>query len=123
MELIRFTEYALAHVPDLAEDSSLEAIVMRWHTLRTWDRVGRVLKSQRLPQRSASWRTFAQLWPKVKDLIPPVPEGNEHETPFGMLERCFWVSCHCSRHKPAHKMRVCKRCKSVAYCGEECQRK
>ncbi|GJE90258.1 zinc finger MYND domain-containing protein [Phanerochaete sordida] len=123
VKLIRFTEYALAHIRDLAEDSSPEAIMMRWHTFNTWVTVDRVLKYQRLPEQSASWRSYAQLWSKVKALIPPMPDGRKCETPFGKLERCCWELCHCNRHKPAHKMRICKRCQSVVYCGEECQRR
>ncbi|GJE90252.1 zinc finger MYND domain-containing protein [Phanerochaete sordida] len=125
-QLNEFTNITLAKVEFLAEDSSPEALAMRRHTLRAWENINTLLlERESLPEWNAAWHSFAQLWPEVKGRIPPMPDDGEEqfESPFHWLKRCGWDACLCSRHAHGHKMRVCTRCKRVAYCGEQCQRK
>lgn len=35
--------------------------------------------------------------------------------------RCSWTGCMCYVKRPAHKLRVCTRCKKVRYCNLKCQ--
>ena len=53
--------------------------------------------------------------------LPSLPESNDMTHAFEPLRRCSWTECVCSVHKPAHKLRVCKGCCVVAYCGTKCQ--
>lgn len=99
-----------------------KAAALRRHTLEEWQAVDAEIVRRQLARTNDEWRRFARTWQAVRRHLLPEP-GEAQEVPFGVLQRCAWDECLCSRHTPAHKMRMCKGCESVVYCGERCQRK
>ena len=43
--------------------------------------------------------------------------------PVGYLLSCHWSGCSCHGRKPHHKIRICRGCSMVYYCGPTCQEK
>lgn len=109
----------IQRVLPLEEDDRPKAAVMRRQTLEAWKGITEELTRRRVLAHDANWRIFAVLWKMVENLIP-YPE-NVKESPFPLLQRCGWRECLCSVHKPAHRLRVCKGCWLIAYCGSRCQ--
>lgn len=105
------------------EDDNPKVVAMRRHTLKAWQTTTNELNRSRLTRRDTAWRPFSLLWQRVGTLIPPVPDLEADEAAFDVLQRCGWSECLCNVHKPAHRMRVCKGCWVIAYCGAECQKK
>ena len=103
-------------------DNRPKTIAIRRHLRHTWQHITDELKRRRLRRQDDNWGIFSFLWEKVGKLIPPAPQ-ELGEPPFELLQRCGWSGCLCSVHKPAHKMRICKGCWLVAYCGAGCQKK
>lgn len=67
------------------------------------------------------WQETVRVWRALGRLIPisrddPVPA-------FTPLQRCNWQECLCSVHRPAHHLKVCKRCWLVSYCSSRCQKR
>ncbi|GJE89911.1 zinc finger MYND domain-containing protein [Phanerochaete sordida] len=96
-------------------------LAIRRLTYNLWRETTDDLNRRRLVLRSQEWKEFARVWRGVGRAIPDVPEGEASESPFEPLARCAWGGCLCSVHKPKHRMRVCKGCWVVAYCGTKCQ--
>ncbi|EKM50108.1 uncharacterized protein PHACADRAFT_105693 [Phanerochaete carnosa HHB-10118-sp] len=105
------------------EDNNRKVVTIRRHTLKAWQATTNELNRSRLVQRDRAWKRFSLLWQRVGTLIPPVPDLEAEEAVFDVLQWCGWSECLCNVHKPAHRMRVCKGCWVVAYCGAECQKK
>ncbi|GJE93351.1 zinc finger MYND domain-containing protein [Phanerochaete sordida] len=116
-------DYVLDPLRVQASSTRPRSVAERSHTLHACQAVVDAFVHYRVAQRSAVWRRFMQDWGTVRALLAP-PSGSEPPLmAFGVLERCAWAECLCSRHKPAHRMRVCNGCESVAYCGKGCQTK
>ncbi|GJE93322.1 zinc finger MYND domain-containing protein [Phanerochaete sordida] len=120
-EVKEHIERILPHLASMSRDNRPKTVALRRHTLAAWQSVADEVRRRQLPRRHPAWRAFAQLWTSVKALLPAALE-DEQSAQFGMLERCAWSECLCSRYKPAHKMRLCQGCERAAYCGERCQR-
>ncbi|GJE89907.1 hypothetical protein PsYK624_060190 [Phanerochaete sordida] len=103
------------------DDRRPQALAMRRFTHNFWREITIDLHQQRLALRHRGWRTFSVLWRRVGQAIPEGPEAVPNEAPFEPLARCAWHKCLCSVHEPKHRMRVCKGCWVVAYCGTKCQ--
>ncbi|GJE93354.1 zinc finger MYND domain-containing protein [Phanerochaete sordida] len=121
--LKRSLEYGLIMLRRQLSSARAQSSAFRADTLRAWDTVANELARRRVAQRSTHWRRFAQTWGAARLLLAPTHSGETPAIAFGALERCAWAGCLCSRHRPAHRMRVCKGCERVAYCGKRCQQK
>ncbi|GJE93330.1 zinc finger MYND domain-containing protein [Phanerochaete sordida] len=117
-QVTEYIERILPHLASIPRDNRPKTVALRRHTLAAWQSVTDEARRRQLP----AWRAFVQLWTSVKALLPAAPQA-EQPAQFGMLERCAWDECLCSRYKPAHRMRLCQGCERVVYCGERCQRK
>lgn len=123
-QLIQFVSWCLQRFRQLHQkDDRPKTVAIRRHTLKAWLATTNQLNRSRLAQRDRGWKRFSLLWQRVGTLIPPVPDLEASEAAFEVLQRCGWGECLCSVHKPAHRMRICKGCWVVAYCGAECQKK
>ncbi|EKM50120.1 uncharacterized protein PHACADRAFT_264672 [Phanerochaete carnosa HHB-10118-sp] len=124
-QLIAFVSWCLQRFRQLyqsGKDDTPKMVAIRRHTLRAWQATTSQLNRSRLVQRDKGWKRFSLLWQRVGDLIPPVPDMEADEAAFEVLQRCGWGECLCSVHKPAHRMKICKGCWVVAYCGPRCQK-
>ncbi|GJE93321.1 zinc finger MYND domain-containing protein [Phanerochaete sordida] len=123
--LIKYVQWYGSQLADqrdrLADDSRPKSLVLRRHALQSWASVADELRMRDLPRRDPAWYPFAELWMSIKRLLPSLAREPPY-VPFAVLERCAWDQCLCSRHKPAHRMRICKGCERVVYCGKRCQK-
>lgn len=95
---------------------------LRRYTYQAWLTSCNEVDQRRLLERCPSWGLLLTCWKKLGTHIPE--EGRDGDEPaFPSLERCGWAECACSVLKPTHRLRVCKRCWVVAYCGTKCQRR
>ncbi|GJE93343.1 hypothetical protein PsYK624_095020 [Phanerochaete sordida] len=102
-----------------ASDARPKTTVMRAHTLVAWQTVANALAHGDI-----ACQRFARAWDVARIHLEPARATEELREPvFGVLERCAWARCLCSRHPPAHKMRLCKGCEIAVYCGERCQKR
>ncbi|GJE93334.1 hypothetical protein PsYK624_094930 [Phanerochaete sordida] len=116
-----YTHWILQQLHRLGKDVRPKSAAMRRHTLQEWQAISDEIARRQLARRSDGWLRFARAWQVVHGHLLPEP-GEVQWTPFGAFERCAWGECLCSRHKPAHRMRVCRGCERVVYCGKRCQR-
>ncbi|GJE93348.1 zinc finger MYND domain-containing protein [Phanerochaete sordida] len=116
-------DWLLKHIQHRAKDDRPKTVALRTHTQAAWQAVTDEMQRRRLVHRSTAWMQFAQLWFVLQRHLWPLPAaGDIVRAPFGVFERCAWRECLCSRHKPAHKLRSCKGCEQVVYCGKRCQK-
>ncbi|GJE93341.1 zinc finger MYND domain-containing protein [Phanerochaete sordida] len=101
-------------------DARPRTVALRLHAHSAWVALTDELAHRGLAQRDADWRAFVRRCETVRRLIEPEP-GASGVGAFAPLARCAWAACLCSVAAPAHRMRVCTGCGSVAYCGRECQ--
>ncbi|GJE93335.1 zinc finger MYND domain-containing protein [Phanerochaete sordida] len=116
-----FIHWGLQQLHRLGKGVRPKSAAMRRHTLQESQVISDEIARRQLARRSDDWRRFVRTWQVVRTYLTPEP-GEAQWTPFGALERCAWEECLCSRHKPAHRMRLCKGCELVVYCGARCQR-
>ncbi|GJE93345.1 zinc finger MYND domain-containing protein [Phanerochaete sordida] len=114
-------DWAFLQIPHRSTDDRPKTVALRHASLAAWQAVADAIVHHRLAQRPA-WAGVARLWPMLRASMLPAPTQPTC-TPFAPFERCAWHECLCSRHKPAHRMRMCKGCERVFYCGERCQKK
>ncbi|GJE93331.1 zinc finger MYND domain-containing protein [Phanerochaete sordida] len=118
-----FLRWALEHAPSFSGEHRPKAVAARCRVHAAWKTVGEQLQSRMLARRvrSRPWRVFMKQWSSVEAILgKSIGEGRT--PPVGLLERCAWRECLCSVYKPAHRMRTCKGCEWVVYCGERCQK-
>ena len=116
-------DWLLKRIHHRAKDDRPKTVALRTHTQAAWQAVTDAMQRRRLAHRSAAWMQFAQLWFVLQSQLWPTPAPSDAiRAPFGVFERCAWKDCLCSRHKPAHKLRSCRGCGRVVYCGKQCQR-
>ncbi|GJE93346.1 zinc finger MYND domain-containing protein [Phanerochaete sordida] len=119
--LDQYIDWGLAQLGELDKDIRPKASALRRHTLEEWQAVDDDIVRRQLARTNSEWRRFARTWKAVRRHLLPKPDETQ-EGAFGVLDHCAWDECLCSRHRPAHKMRMCKGCERVVYCGERCQR-
>ncbi|GJE93349.1 hypothetical protein PsYK624_095080 [Phanerochaete sordida] len=109
----------------LIRDDSPKTAAMAQHSLKAWQAVTDEITDRQLAAVDAQWRRFVSIWKRPRSLMLSSSLSSQpaQSMSFSPLERCAWAPCLCSRHKPAHRMRVCKGCERVAYCGELCQQR
>ncbi|GJE93340.1 hypothetical protein PsYK624_094990 [Phanerochaete sordida] len=119
--LTSILQWALRTLSAPPASLSRQRAAMRTHTLEAWRAVAETLACRE----GADWARFARLWVDARELIGPecTLVVEDMHFAFRPLKRCAWAECLCSRHEPAHRMRMCKRCEQVVYCGERCQRR
>ncbi|GJE93336.1 zinc finger MYND domain-containing protein [Phanerochaete sordida] len=116
-------DWLLKRIHHRAKDNSPKTLALRAHTQAAWQAVTDAMQRRRLVHRSIAWMQFAQFWFVLQGHLWPAPAvGDVVRAPFGAFERCAWRECLCSRHKPAHKLRSCRGCEQVVYCGKRCQK-
>ncbi|GJE93342.1 hypothetical protein PsYK624_095010 [Phanerochaete sordida] len=103
-----------------ATDDRPKTVALRHASLAAWNAVAEAMAQRSLARRPA-WSSVVRLWGTLRARMLPAPTV-PRVLAWGS-ERCAWEACLCSRHKPAHRMRVCKGCGWVAYCGERCQKR
>ncbi|GJE93356.1 zinc finger MYND domain-containing protein [Phanerochaete sordida] len=123
--LTKCLTYALPPLRTRASHTSPRSTALRLHSAGAWRFVGDALARRRVAARGAAWRRFVVAWGALRPLLALPDDRREGgEVPavaYGALARCAWGACLCSRHAPAHRMRVCSGCGRVAYCGGVCQ--
>lgn len=88
----------------------------------SWQKSVAEVDRRGLVSKYPSWRTYVQQYKKLGTLISTTQQG-WYDLGFSPLERCGWSGCVCSVVKPAHRLKVCKRCWLVAYCSAKCQKR
>lgn len=94
----------------------------RWHT--TWDSLRAVTR-----RHTISYRMVSHSWLALKATLEIERfeqldrESVRDERAFPPFTMCNWKNCLCSVHEPVHKLKICKRCRRVAYCNTRCQEK
>ncbi|GJE93337.1 zinc finger MYND domain-containing protein [Phanerochaete sordida] len=114
-------EWALSALPAPPALLSPKRVAMRTRTLAAW----RAVAAELAHREGTEWVRCARLWDAMRVRIGPedaLERSDGMQPAFGLLERCAWSECLCSRHKPAHRMRTCKGCERVVYCGGRCQK-
>ncbi|GJE90256.1 zinc finger MYND domain-containing protein [Phanerochaete sordida] len=100
---------------------------VRKHTYRTWKATLDTLDARRDPRDLPLWREALVVWRKLGRFMPADARVDDNdnegkESRLGVLERCAWKECECHVHRPLHRVKLCKGCWLVAYCGARCQK-
>ncbi|GJE93279.1 hypothetical protein PsYK624_094380 [Phanerochaete sordida] len=119
-EVVDILGWFLPWLRQLDQHDSRPRMLARRRLMRSrWQATSDELARSQVARQSAEWTAFSRMWRRAGTFFPPVPDAAE--SPFEPLERCGWGECLCSVHKPAHRMRICRGCWLVAYCGTKCQ--
>lgn len=103
-----------------AKEYSLKILAMQCYSRKVWRAtVDEIDRNQLVPQ-YPHWRQFLVMWQGLGNFIPCTSDA-AIPAAFEMLQRCSWHKCMCSVHKPAHRLKLCKGCRVVAYCNTGCQ--
>ena len=104
-------------------DSKRSALLRR-HLYDVWRSTVEYIDKTKLLRKHPEWREGVTTWKRLGNHMPDMEDALEDDdgiSSFPPLERCHWTLCECSVHKPAHRLKVCKGCWVVAYCGSRCQ--
>ncbi|GJE85155.1 hypothetical protein PsYK624_012330 [Phanerochaete sordida] len=105
------------------DSADSKALALRHRTYEAWSNSLRVLGNPAtMPAMDPDWDDFLDMWKYElgADLQPDDALRAQH--PVAADRRhCNWSGCLCSAHEPPHRVKVCKGCWSVVYCGKDCQ--
>lgn len=96
-------------------------MAMRCYAYQAWETSARNMYARRAVPTGEIWDLIVEIWRELGSYFPQRRHGGNNSSIFTPLERCSWAGCACSVFKPAHRLKVCKGCRLVAYCGSGCQ--
>ncbi|GJE93344.1 zinc finger MYND domain-containing protein [Phanerochaete sordida] len=116
--IMKITDWYLQHIANRAKDSRPKTVALRRASLTAWQAAADAMARHQL-EKHPQWSGLVRLWSAIRTKMLPAPPAPVY-APFAPFERCAWRECLCSRHKPAHRMRMCKGCEQAFYCGTRC---
>ena len=98
--------------------------VIRWHTFRLHSSATVAFDMKASAFRDSWVAECRKGWQDIGRFLPLDLGGfRETDQHLPMHKRCGYKSCLCNTFRPAHPLRVCQGCWSVAYCGPQCQKR
>lgn len=124
------SKYLLDTEPDsIACEACRRTSAMAWHyalDLLSSMRPKSTTQARLRTKALSRWRAYGAIWGlregvDVISLEGPSPLSDERPY-WNIIKRCYYEACPCRATIPCHRMRVCKGCYRVLYCGSRCQR-
>lgn len=103
------------------------SLSMRRLSHQYWHEANERLSTGKYLARSM-WRPVRRVWNQLGEALlldkyELHSSGTQDGDELPIAKRCAWAECLCNAYKPAHGLKLCNGCSSVAYCNSKCQKR